>query len=130
MRSYLNLSPKLTTYQPYCKNRAIVLQMLLNKQANSTLPAARKWEAVVVERLTNSTLQEHKQAAENYQVGCVPIRQSAAGAVTVKTDHRLSRHPIFYNVYDMCRETESLLMLNMNPWCCYALLICMQLMCL
>lgn len=94
MRQKTNLSPILTTKQQYSRSRAVVLQMLLNKQANNNLPAARKWEAMVVERLTNSTLQEHQQAAENSQVGCVPIRQSAASAVTVKTDHGLSRHPL------------------------------------
>lgn len=71
--------------------------MLSMKQANNNLPAARKWKAVVMEHQTNSTLQEHcMNATENSQVGCVPIRQSAAGAVTVKTIHGLSRHPILY----------------------------------
>lgn len=59
MRQYLSLSPILSTKQQCHKNRAVVLQMLLKKQASNTLPAARKWSVVVVERLTNGTLQEH-----------------------------------------------------------------------
>lgn len=64
-----------------------------------------KQQSPVVKPLTSSTVQKKPQAAENSQVGlqagCVPIRQSAASAVTVKTNHGLSRDPLLYIGYKM-----------------------------
>lgn len=59
---------------------------LSRKEANNKLPAARTWKAGGG---AASDQQAHcivtPEPAENSQVGCVSIRQSAAGAVTVKT---------------------------------------------
>lgn len=60
--------------------------MLLKKKANNKSPGSKK-----VEGCGGGVSDQHHKPL---RVGCVPIRQSAAGVVTVNRNHGLSRNPI------------------------------------
>lgn len=62
--------------------------MELSKEQSACSEKVEASGAGIPDQHIARTPQEHrKSAAENSQVGCVPIKQSASGAVAVKTAH-------------------------------------------